>query len=236
MERLTRTGRRRQPPAGSGICDAGYHAGRQTKASLRYRLWRRTQEVQRAATRHLSAPPDRILDVGTADALMLSALREAWPSAQGVGLDLSMELLRASRDAGLSLVRGDAAALPVQPSSFDLVVATAIIEHVPDALAVLLQIHHALRPGGLLVLTSPDPFWEHLATLVGHLPDEQHHETMDLPRLATCCECARLRVLETRRFMLSPVGLPREQQVEALVRRAGLGFLFANQLVAAVRR
>jgi len=167
---------------------------------------------------------------------MLSELCRVWPEAYGVGLDLSQELLRTSTDPALGLARADAAALPVKASSFDLVVATAVIEHVPDPLAVLLQVHHALRPGGLLVLTSPHPFWEHLATLVGHLPDEQHHETMDIFRLATYCECARLAVVETRRFMLSPVGLPQEHRVERLVRRARLGFLFANQLVASMKR
>ncbi len=226
---------RRQRPEGSGLCHGGYHTGRKTKASLKYRLRRRTDEVRRAARQHLDRAPERILDVGTADGLMLAELRERWPGSSGVGVDLSLELLRAGANGSRDLCLADAGDLPVRAGSVDLAVATAVIEHVPDPLAVLLQIHNALRPGGLLVLTTPDPFWEHVATLVGHLPDEQHHETMNIPRLATYCECARLRVVETRRFMLSPVGLPAELTVEKLVRLARMEFLFANQLVAATR-
>lgn len=236
MRRLLERLRPRHRPEGSGVCDGGYHRGRQTKKSLKYRLARRTAEVRRAVERHLGGPPARILDVGTADGLMLGALKATWPDALAVGLDLSRELLGASQDRALRLLRADAGGLPVRSGSVDLVVATAVIEHVPDPLGVLLQIHAALRPGGLVVLTTPDPFWEHLATLVGHLPDEQHHETMNLARLATYCQCAGLAVVETRRFMLSPVGLPLEDRVEDVVRTLGLERLFANQLVAAMRR
>lgn len=227
--------RTRKKPAADGICEAGYHHGRETRRSLKYRLARRTAEVQRAVTRHLPDAPGRILDVGTADALMLRRLKDTWPRAACVGLDLSRDLLRAGRAPGLGLLLANASALPIRPATVDLLVATAVIEHVPDPLGVLGQMREALRPGGLVVLTTPDPFWEHLATLVGHLPDEQHFETLTLERLAALCRGAGLEVVETRRFMLSPVGLPLEHRIEAVVRRLGLGFLFANQLVAARR-
>lgn len=226
----------RRRPTGSGILGGDYHEGRQTRRSLRYRLARRTAEVRRAVRRHLPQAPRRILDVGAADGLMLSSLLATWPASLGVGVDLSWELLGAGRGGDVQLLGADAAQLPIRRGSVDLVVATAIIEHVPDPLGVLLQVADTLRPGGLAVLSTPDPFWEKVATLVGHLPDEQHHETLTLPRLATYCQCAGLEVVEMRRFMLSPVGLPKELHLEEIVRRFGLGFLFANQLVAALRR
>ncbi|MDY0001701.1 MAG: class I SAM-dependent methyltransferase [Polyangia bacterium] len=225
----------RKRPSSSGICEAGYHSGRKTRRSLKYRLARRTDEVRRAAALHLRRAPHTILDVGTADGLMLRSLGAAWPDSLRLGLDLSRDLLVAGLDPDVRLLLADAAALPVRSASVDLLVATAVIEHVPDPLGVLIQMRDALRPGGLVVLTTPDPFWEHLATLVGHLPDEQHFETLTLPRLATLCQSAGLTVVETRRFMLSPIGLPLEHPIEELVRLLGLGFLFANQLVAAMR-
>lgn len=221
---------------GSGTSDATYHEGRTHRASLRYRLRRRTAEVLRATARHLDRQPRVVLDVGTADGMMSSALRQSWPQASFAGLDLSYEILRTCPDPALPLVRADAMALPVRPASVDLLVATAVIEHVPEPLAVLRQIQRALRPGGLAVLTTPHPFWEHVATLVGHLPDEQHFETLALERLTELCRRAGLEVVESRRFMLSPVGLPWERWVENQVRQLRLSFLFANQLVAARRR
>jgi SAM-dependent methyltransferase len=226
---------RRRRPTGSGTCDAGYHEGRQTRASLRYRLRRRSDEVVRCAHRYGPHPVESILDVGTADGLMLARLGRSFPGARRVGIDLSRELLATSTAPDLNLLLADAQDLPVRRDCWDLAVATAVIEHVPDPPRVLAGIASSLRPGGLLVLTAPDPFWEHLATLVGHLPDEQHHEVMNLERLVALCEGAGLRVAEASKFMLSPVGLPFELPVERLVRGLGLSFLFANQLVAAIR-
>jgi trans-aconitate methyltransferase len=191
--------------------------------------------VVRCARRYGLHPVETILDVGTADGLMLARLGQAFPGACRVGVDLSAELLASCRDPGQTLVLADAQELPARPACWDLAVATAIIEHVPDPPRVLAGIAASLRPGGLLVLTAPDPFWEHVATLVGHLPDEQHHEVMKLARLARLCEGAGLQVVEASKFMLSPVGMPFELSVERLVRGLGLSFLFANQLVAAVR-
>jgi SAM-dependent methyltransferase len=225
----------RHRPTGSGTCDAGYHVGRQTKASLRYRLRRRSDEVVRCARRYGPHPMGTILDVGTADGLVLARLGRAFPDARRVGVDLSRELLVTSSELGQTLALADAQDLPARPDCWDLVVATAIIEHVPDPKRVLAEIASCLRPGGLLVLTAPDPFWEHVATLVGHLADEQHHEVMNLARLTFLCEGAGLRVVEASKFMLSPVGMPFELPVERLVRSLRLNFLFANQLVAAIR-
>lgn len=226
---------KRKRPEGSGTSDATYHEGRTHRPSLRYRLRRRTAEVLRATRRHLDGQPRVVLDVGTADGMMASTLRQSWPRASFVGLDLSYEILRTCSDPALPLVRADAMALPVRPGSVDLLVATAMIEHVPDSGAVMREIADSLRPGGIAVLTTPHPFWEHVATLVGHLPDEQHFETLPLERLEALCLSAGLEVVESRRFMLSPVGLPWEEQVETGVRRLRLSFLFANQLVAARR-
>jgi len=225
----------RKRPTGSGTCDAGYHEGRRTKASLRYRLRRRSDEVVRCARRYGPYRIRTILDVGTADGMVLTRLGHAFPEARRVGVDLSPELLATGTDPDQTLVLADAHDLPAQRGCWDLVVATAVIEHVPDPVRVLAGIASCLRPGGVLVLTAPDPFWEHVATLVGHLADEQHHEVMNLARLAALCEGAGLRVAEASKFMLSPVGMPCELAVERLVRGLRLNFLFANQLVAAIR-
>jgi len=226
---------RRRRPAGSGTCDAGYHEGRQTRASLRYRLRRRSDEVVRCARRYGPYPLETILDVGTADGLMLARLGRSYPDARRVGIDLSRDLLATSTEPDQTLVLADAQDLPARRGTWDLAVATAVIEHVPDPPRVMAGIASCLRPGGLLVLTAPDPFWEHLATLVGHLADEQHHEVMNLERLVALCEDGGLRVVEASKFMLSPVGLPFELAVERLVRGLRLDFLFANQVVAAIR-
>jgi SAM-dependent methyltransferase len=52
-------------------------------------------------------------------------------------------------------VRADAARLPFARASFDYVIATALLEHVPYPRRVVREISRVLRPGGLLYVEMP---------------------------------------------------------------------------------
>ena len=53
--------------------------------------------------------------------------------------------------------------IPVADESYDLVLCTQVLEHVPDPLAVLHELHRLLKPGGQAWLTAPFFFAEHEA-------------------------------------------------------------------------
>ena len=57
--------------------------------------------------------------------------------------------------------RCDLTAIPVPDSTYDLVLCTQVMEHVPDPLAVLREFHRVLKPGGQAWLTAPLFFAEH---------------------------------------------------------------------------
>lgn len=76
------------------------------------------------------------------------------------GIDISPEAIRhaASLDLPRCTFRAyDGATLPYAADSFDLAVAIEVIEHVPDKLRLLADLHHVLKPGGRLFLTTPNP-------------------------------------------------------------------------------
>jgi SAM-dependent methyltransferase len=77
------------------------------------------------------------------------------------GVDLAAEVVAsAQRDYGsdaVSFVCGDAAALPFEDGSFDLAVCFEVIEHLPLGSGVIEEMHRVLRPGGLAVISSPNP-------------------------------------------------------------------------------
>lgn len=55
----------------------------------------------------------------------------------------------------------DLTEIPVPDGSYDLVLCTQVLEHVPDPVGVLREFHRVLKPGGQAWLTAPLFFAEH---------------------------------------------------------------------------
>ncbi len=220
-----------------GVYDIDYFVGRQSKPQLIYRLRRRTDEVEEALRRYSDKPPRVVVDVGTADGLMLNGLRQRMGNdITFLGFDLSMALLRAVPTDGVVKIQSDALVMPIQAGSADAVIATAIIEHVPDPDDLLRECARMLRPGGLLVITTPDPMMEKISSTIGLLKEAGHQETLDLKQLRARSEAAGFQVQEAKKFMFSPVGFPAEKLIERGMRLTKLDLVMANQLIVVRKR
>ncbi len=103
--------------------------------------------------------PAVALDLGCGRGEWLELLGESGFDARGVDLDEGM--LAACRERGLAAQHGDAlAALRAQPDgSLALVSAFHLVEHLPFDLVreLIAEALRALRPGGLLVMETPNP-------------------------------------------------------------------------------
>jgi SAM-dependent methyltransferase len=98
----------------------------------------------------------RVLDVASGAGFGLQMLRQA--GASPLGLDYDAAALREVRriEPAAHLVHADATRLPLATHSLDLVVSFETLEHVPDARAMALEIRRVLKPGGRLVLSTPN--------------------------------------------------------------------------------
>lgn len=100
-----------------------------------------------------------VVDVGSGRGEWLTLLREA--GIPGSGVDANQAFVEAGRARGLDLVHGDAVAhlAGLPPDSVDLVTAFHIIEHLDTEtlLALLAAAWRALRPGGAVLLETPNP-------------------------------------------------------------------------------
>lgn len=126
----------------------------------------------RSVIDELKLPPNAaILDVGTSTGTNLRLLKEMG-FANFLGLDMSTEAIRWCKEKGLGTVRqGDVCAIPVPDESFDLVLATDIIEHVDDDLKALKELQRVLKKSGRIVITVPA-----FPSLWGLQDDVSHHK------------------------------------------------------------
>jgi dolichol-phosphate mannosyltransferase len=117
---------------------------------------------------------DGILDIGCGSSRIILDLPEA------VGLDILQNKLRWLRFRHRRLVRASCDRLPFADGSFATVINSEVIEHVPDTPEVWAEMWRVLRPGGMLILGTPDYdrwLWWVLEWIYGKvLPDAYAHE------------------------------------------------------------
>jgi SAM-dependent methyltransferase len=75
---------------------------------------------------------------------------------QGVGLDINKRALTVARRQGVHGICGAAGRLGVPSHAFDVVTAWDVIEHVPDPVLTMAEIYRVLKPGGSLLLSTPN--------------------------------------------------------------------------------
>ncbi len=114
------------------------------------------QEASRlVAEAHRNGRKPGILDVGCATGALLAAFSEAGWSATGV--EVCAEAVEWGREHfGLDLLSGTLEDLSLPEASFDVVHASQVIEHVNDPRSFIRAARRLLRPGGFLVLATPN--------------------------------------------------------------------------------
>ena len=121
----------------------------------------------------------RLLDLGCGPGNMLDFL-----TAHGVvfGSDFSADALRFCRGRRHERVfRADFHRLPLLPSSFDVVTAIDVIEHLQDDRQAISELFQIVRPGGHLVVTVPAfmSLWGDHDELYGHFRRYRRGELRD---------------------------------------------------------
>ena len=104
-------------------------------------------------------PPGCVVDVGCGDGEATRVALTASPGHRFIGIDWSADALRQARARGLtSLLQAgvDGVGLPLGTATADVVVMSELIEHLVDTDSALEEAWRVLKPGGWLVLSTPN--------------------------------------------------------------------------------
>ena len=107
-----------------------------------------------ALTKYTDVREPRTLDVGCSiGASVEASQRMGW---KATGVDVSQAAVDYCCEKGLDCYKIDDFELPFEDNTFDIVTSWHVIEHVDDVRATLNEWYRVVRPGGLLVLETPD--------------------------------------------------------------------------------
>lgn len=116
--------------------------------------------LKKTLDRYCSKRPHLAIDLGTGIGTYLPCLAEKYDWV--IGLDINPAFLEEGKNTlsrkEIVLINGDARFLPLRNDCADLVVCSEVLEHIKEARLCLQEIHRILKPGGRLLLSTPQPF------------------------------------------------------------------------------
>ena len=98
----------------------------------------------------------RVADLGCGSGVFTKLLHEK--GCEAVGIDISSKLVAIGRHSfpGVEFLAGDVEALPFANASFDGVLLSGIVHHLPDPRRCAAEVFRVLRPGGRFVAFDPN--------------------------------------------------------------------------------
>lgn len=93
---------------------------------------------------------EQILDAGCGSSVIIQSLNNV------IGMDFNFPKLRFLRRYGIALAWGSAFALPFRDNSFDCVISSEVIEHIPFQTSLFTEMSRVLKAGGRLIIGTPD--------------------------------------------------------------------------------
>jgi 2-polyprenyl-3-methyl-5-hydroxy-6-metoxy-1,4-benzoquinol methylase len=179
----------------------------------------------------------KLLDAGSGTGWF--SLRAVERGAEVTSLDIGPKLLeQVAKKCETTRVVGDICNLEFPNHSFDYVVSSEVIEHVPEPRQAIRELARVLRPGGVLVLTTPNRIWHFAITIAnktGARPYEGYENWVGYGELRRWFQQENLIVEHQRGMHLVPFVSPMLYPFIDFMDRFGksLGPLMLNQAIRA---
>jgi 2-polyprenyl-3-methyl-5-hydroxy-6-metoxy-1,4-benzoquinol methylase len=145
--------------------------------------------------------------------------------ARVVALDIGPQLAATTRArCGCNAVVGTLTAMGLAADSFDTVVSSEAIEHTPDPIRSVLELYRVVKPGGHLVLSTPNRLWQapvRAASALGLRPYDGFENFLWPRRLRAVLKETGAQILDHRGIHLWPFQIRMLQRMSKGLDRFG---------------
>jgi 2-polyprenyl-6-hydroxyphenyl methylase/3-demethylubiquinone-9 3-methyltransferase len=183
----------------------------------------------------------RTLDAGCGYGLFSEAAMRRGASV--VSVDIGARLVaRTMVRAASRGVAADVCELALRDESFDVVIASEMLEHTTAPPRAIAELARVLRPDGWLALTTPNRIWQapvRVASRLGWRPFQGLENFVAWHELERSCRQARLEIVDHIGFHPWPFQLGANRAartVEKYLARGWGGWLMVNQAIVARKR
>lgn len=147
--------------------------------------------------------------MGCADGLTLLEMQHRLQEGKFSGIELSDGLAALAQSRGIKIFVADMCDLSnhIQDSTYDVVTAMAVLEHLPFPETAVKEAFRVLKPGGILIATCPDPKWESISKRWGLFRDETHYSHFDKVRFQDVATQCGFKLAVYARFMSAVLGI-----------------------------
>jgi ubiquinone/menaquinone biosynthesis C-methylase UbiE len=101
-------------------------------------------------------PGARVVDLGCGSGVFTNLLRQRRYRCSGVDLSANLIAIARSKFADIEFVEGDIERLPFADASFDGVLLSGVLHHLPEPSTCAAEVFRILRPGGKFVAFDPN--------------------------------------------------------------------------------
>lgn len=214
-----------------------YLRHRQEDNYISYRMNSRAGQIINSLSKLAPFNCGRILDAGAAEGRILSRIAGSFGFKCAVGIDNCPDAVSAAaakNDGKVKVFMADIVKLPFKDGVFDIVLASAVLEHIRDIDSAMREFYRVLRPGGLLCVTLPNPAYDFINSILVKTYHVRRHSLAGMKNIL--CR-AKFSVLDARHFMVFPFArIALEGAFVRLISRMKLGFLLFNFIITARKR
>ena len=123
------------------------------------RLWgSREQKFAKIIVKHLPVKSRLMLEAGAGDGYLLHYLKRHYPNFHYNAIDISETRTKQAKGNApfCDVVKGNINSLPYKDSTFDLVICSETLEHIPNYQKAILEIFRVTKIRGFVLITVPN--------------------------------------------------------------------------------